>query len=233
LRARLLADGGTRVGPAWATYVTENRPPQLRDLRLEPEARSVSGKLAVKWSAFDADADPVAVEVQYRAGASGSWVSGARGELPAPKPGEPIVEPEPAWREGKASWDTTTLPEGIYRIRAVGSDHGANPEGAGKETVAEWATPIFVDRTPPELRVVRTGGGGLDVEAVDALSPIARLEVLADGVVLFAPRPEDRVTDSAREVFRLSPAQAGVPGSRTLRAVDAAGNVVEAPVPAP
>jgi hypothetical protein len=48
---------------------------------------------------------------------------------------------------------------------------------------------------------------------------------------LFAPRPVDGVLDGASESFRLSAEEAG--GPRMLRAIDAAGNVTESPVPAP
>lgn len=232
-RARILSDAATRIGPAAATYVTENRPPQVRDLRLEPAARAVSGKLGLKWSAFDPDGDPAAVDVQYRSGTGSPWVSGVRSDPPALKPGEPVAEGEPSWREGKVSWDTSSVPEGTYQIRVVASDQASNPEGAGGETVLAWASPIIIDRTPPELAARRVAGGGVEITVSDAASPVVRLEVMEGGRILFAPRPSDGVADSGRESFRLSASEAGAAGERTLRAVDAAGNVVEAPVPSP
>jgi hypothetical protein len=91
---------------------------------------------------------------------------------------------------------------------------------------------VSVDRTPPSIDAHRKGE--LIVVAVDdALSGVARLEVVADGRVAFSPRCVDGVCDGRHEEFRFAAAQLEGDGPWSLKATDAAGNAVEAPVPEP
>jgi hypothetical protein len=96
----------------------------------------------------------------------------------------------------------------------------------------DLAAALVVDRTPPEIRA-KPVAGGVEVVVEDRGSGVVRFEVVADGRALFSPRPDDGVLDGATETFRLGADATGPAGARTLRAVDAAGNVTEAPVPAP
>ena len=73
----------------------------------------------------------------------------------------------------------------------------------------------------------------MNVTVTDTLTSVARLEVVADGKAIFLARPDDGVCDSLRETFKLSASDAGTAGSRIVRAIDAAGNVAESPVPGP
>lgn len=229
-RLRVFGGAGGKVDAASVSYETANRAPILRDFRLEPSIRATSGKASFRWSTFDADGDPVAVDVQVRRAGTSDWTSGVRVDPPQPKPGEPVAEVDPAWKDGRASWDVANAEEGSYQVRAVASDRASNPPSAGRDATVELASPIAVDRTPPELKT-RRDGATLEVVVEDRGSAIVRFEVLTDGRVLFAPRPDDGVLDGSSETFRLTAEQAGT--SRMLRAVDAAGNVLEAPVPAP
>ena len=69
----------------------------------------------------------------------------------------------------------------------------------------------------------------LDVSVVDALSAVARLEILENDRVRFSARPVDGICDSPQETFRFTLPETGDDGDRSgwsLRAVDAAGNSV-------
>ena len=123
------------------------------------------------------------------------------------------------------SWD-----EGRYELRAVATDQPSNPSGEGLEADTEIPLPVSVDRTPPSIEVKRSGAT-VEVVVEDALSMVARLEVVANGRVLFSPRCEDGVCDNRKESFRFAAPRSGSDEAWTLRATDQAGNVVETPVP--
>jgi hypothetical protein len=232
-RAKIVGSGSdlARIASVSLTFAPHNRAPAVRDLRIDGESSNVSGNVSFRWSAFDPDADPLLAEIQFRPVGSSEWVAAARLELP-PKPSELASDGEPAWREGKASWNTKdVVDEGIYEIRLFLTDQPANPPGEGKEATAELSVPIVVDRSAPLIEARRVKGGAVEVTVTDALSPIARLEVVSEGRARFAARPLDGVCDGRREVFVLSSSDAGEPGSKTLRAVDAAGNAAELPLP--
>lgn len=234
-RARIAgaADGGPKIGSIAATYATRNRAPSLRDLRLEPASGAVAAKATVRWSAADPDGDGVAVDVQARPVGATDWKSAARTEPAAAKPSDPTLGNDGAARDGKAIWDTATWDEGLYQVRAVVSDQPANPPGEGLEAASDLPVLVRVDRTPPSIESKRGAGGALEVTVTDALSGVARLEVIEGGRVLFAPRCADGVCDGPRESFRLASSDAGTAGARSLRATDGAGNAAEAAVPAP
>lgn len=231
-RARVAGSGPepTRVASVTVTFVPRNRPPSAREFRMEGDGASVSGNASFRWSASDPDADPLLAEVQYRRLGTKEWIAGARLDL-VPKPSEKAVNDDPSWRDGKAAWDTNSVDEGVYEVRLWLTDQPANAPGEGKEASAELPLPVVVDRSPPRLEARRGKGGGVEVTVTDTLSAISRLEVVSEGRVLFSARPLDGACDGPREVFVLSAADAGEPGSKTLRAVDAAGNSAETPVP--
>lgn len=232
-RIRIFGGGPGSVTAPTSSAMAENRSPALRDLRLDPPGPWTAGRVGFRWLANDPDGDPLAFEVRYRVAGAADWITGARNEPPQPKQGDAGTDPDGAWKDGKLVWDTTGVPEGAYEVRVVASDRAANPSGEGKDATLDLGSLITVDRTAPSIEARRATDGAVAVTALDALSPIARLEVVAEGHALFAPRPEDRVCDAPRESFRLSRDEAGDPGSRVLRVVDAAGNVAETPVPTP
>jgi hypothetical protein len=135
-------------------------------------------------------------------------------------------------KDGKATWDTALWDEGVYELRAVATDQPSNPPASGQEARTELAIPVCVDRTPPSIEAKRKGGV-IEVVVKDALSSVSRLEVVANGRVLFSPRCEDGVCDNTEETFRFPSDKAAPSDALSLRATDAAGNVVETPVPAP
>ena len=233
LRLSGASGGGPRVSGVEATYTTVNRPPAIRDLRLDPASSSVSGKATFRWSTSDPDGDPLVVEIEARKPGSTGWVSAVRSDPAPAKPSDPTGGNDGSSKDGRAVWDTTTWDEGAYEIRAVATDQPANAPGEGLEGRADLGGYVRVDRTPPTIAAKRTRDGAVEVEVTDALTPILRLEVVEGGRTLFAPRAADGVCDSLRESFRIGSSQAGRGGERSLRALDSAGNAAETPVPAP
>jgi hypothetical protein len=135
-------------------------------------------------------------------------------------------------KDGKATWDTSAWDEGVYELRAVGTDQPSNAPREGLDVEAELATPVCVDRAPPAIEAKRKGDT-IEVVVTDPLSKVSRLEVMANGKVSFSPRCEDGVCDNTRETFRFAAPKGAQSDVFSLRAVDVAGNAVESPVPAP
>ncbi len=235
-RARLAGGGasGSRVSSASISYAPVNRPPAIRDFALDAPKLSVSGKATFRFGVADPDGDPVVVEVSYRKPGTATASVAARTEPIETALGS-SGDDEAGWKDGKAVWDTSAVAEGTYEVRAVASDRAANFPDEGKENSAALPLHVTVDRTPPALEVRRIEGGAIEVRAVDALSPVNRLEAMRGGTVVFQARPVDGIADSRDEVFRIAAAdlRAGADAVQTLRVLDDAGNVAEKPVPAP
>ena len=233
-RARLSgASGGSpQVGGVVASYATRNRPPTIRDLRIEPASGALNGKATLRWSASDPDGDGVSVDVQARPVGSTDWKSAVRTDPPPPKSSDPSLGNDGSSKDQKATWDTSSWDEGTYEVRALASDQSSNPPTEGLETETPLPIVVVIDRTAPSIDAKRKRDV-IEVEVTDALSGVMRLEVVADGRVAFSPRCADGVCDGRRESFRFLASQVGTGGATSLRAIDAAGNPVEAPVPAP
>jgi hypothetical protein len=225
-RARFVgAEGaGIRLSGVRVSYELYNRPPRVRDFRLEGGVGAVSGGATLLWSASDPDGDPVELRVERRTGLAEEWTtvgsSTTGGEGPSGPP-----------HRGRLEWDTTQVAEGRYEIRAVASDQAANDPDEGHEVDVSPTLELAVDRSPPRLSIQPQGPGAFDVRVEDTLSPVRRLEVLAGGATRFSLRPVDGVCDSGDETFRVVVPADGVGWS--VRGADAAGNAVEEPLPAP
>jgi hypothetical protein len=226
------AGQGPRIASVTASYATFNQAPSIRDLRIEPATSAVSAKATLRYAFADPDGDDVTVTIQARRAGTVDWKSAVVTEPPAGKPTDPSLGNTGSSKDGKASWDTATWDEGVYDLRAVASDQPSNPSGEGLEAEASLAPPVVVDRTPPTI-VAKRKGEAVEVVVKDALSTVARLEIVASGRVVFSPRCGDGVCDSVEERFRFVVPDPPPSETWTLRATDVAGNEAELPVPAP
>lgn len=202
------------------SFMPRNRPPVLDSFRIDASKTSFSGKVPFRWSATDPDGDPLAIEVQYRSAGAAEWTTALR------------VEPKDAGGEGdsdeidgKGSWDASAVAEGRYEVRALVSDETGNPAGTGTRVPSYRTFVVTLDRTPPELRVRRTAGGGAEVAAEDSLSPVGCLELTEANKTVHSVAPEDGVCDATHERFLLGAGELDGEVPRTLRLSDAAGNV--------
>jgi hypothetical protein len=233
-RARLASSSGDgpRIASVTASYATFNQAPSIRDLRIEPATAAVSAKSTLRYSFADPDDDDVTVTIQARLSGTIPWKDAVVTEPPAGKATDPSLGNAGSSKDGKASWDTATWDEGVYEIRAVASDQPSNPSGEGLEADTALPTPVVVDRTPPTI-VAKRKADIVEVVVNDTLSTVARLEVVTGGRVVFSPRCEDGVCDSAEERFRVVVPHPASSETWKLRATDVAGNDAELPVPAP
>jgi hypothetical protein len=98
-------------------------------------------------------------------------------------------------------FDSTVLPDGLYRFRLVASDRPDNAPGEAlsAEQVSE---PVVVDHTPPRrVSVEPAGEGRLRVVVEDALSPLTVARASVDAGEWVDLRPEDGLLDGRRESF--------------------------------
>jgi hypothetical protein len=233
-RARMTSTSsdGPCIEGVTASYATRNRAPSIRDLRVEPATGAVSAKATLRWSAADPDGDGVTVTIQARKAGTSAWATAVVNEAPPVKPSDPTFGNDGSSKDGKATWDTASWDEGRYEIRAVATDQPANAPGEGLEADTEISLPVCIDRTPPSI-VTKSNSGTIEVVVEDALSQVARLEVTANGRVLFSPRCEDGVCDNTKETFRFPVPRAAQDEPWSLKATDAAGNAAETPAPMP
>ncbi len=180
-----------------------------------------SGTVKITWKVDNPDQDELRYRVSYRLDNQSTWRN-------ALKPGEKLTRTE-------YDWDTTTLPEGLYRIMVEATDELANPPDRVTRHTLESGT-ILVDNTPPVFSKVPTmNGRKLTGEVTDGLGPIARLEVAIAGTDEWRPIfPSDGIFDEAAEAFDANLAALVPPGSHILavRAYDSAGNMVSRDVEA-
>ena len=129
------------------------------------------------------------------------------------------------------TWDTQSMPDGLYRVKVVASDRTSNPADLARSDERASA-PFVVDNTPPSLSLdVARDGAPLAVtgSARDALSAITRVEFALDYGEWKPAFADDGLFDSRTESFRAVADDPG-PGehSVTVRAFDRAGNVAVA-----
>jgi hypothetical protein len=172
-------------------------------------------QLFLSWQADDPDNDRLVYTLQVRGEGEREWKT-LKSEL----------------TDNTFSLDADSLADGRYRFRVIASDRPSNPPSQAREADLE-SPPVLLDQTPPVLTLAeprRTAQGGSDwldieVEAVDALSPVRRAEVSVDAGAWRPMECADGVADSLRERF-LVRLPAPPPGEHlvTVRVYDASGN---------
>ena len=194
-------------------YRTVNQAPEVGKLTIPNlsggDGSSRKTKFELAWEAEDPNRDTLAYRLAIRKEEWPAWVA--------------IGGPEPI-SEKTYEWDTTTVPDGVYRLRVWASDRPSNPESEAIER-SRVSEPFVVDHQAPEVRV-STRGGVVEVRLKDNLTRIVGAEVAIDSRA-WSPRfPEDSLFDTEEETLRVPVADLG-PGPHVVvvRATDAAGNV--------
>ena len=177
----------------------------------------------VTWKVDNPDNDELRYRVQFHREGQPRWLD--------------ATTPDDVLTKSELDWDTSSLPEGKYRVRVDASDELANPPGDTTHFALETA-PVLVDNTPPVVQGDRDAGHRLRAEVVDGLGPIARVEVAVDGRTEWRPvAPADGIFDTADETIDtdLTPLLPPSPGPHVVavRAYDAAGNFVVREVESP
>jgi len=174
------------VSPNRDGIFTSLAPERERDnQRLKPLWKR--GYRTIQWESEDPNGDPLRYRLDFRhESAEGGWF-------------EMVDELEDAY----FSFDSTVLPDGIYRFRVSASDRVGNGNGTALE--AERVTgPVTVDHGAPVLHAVNRTGGGVRVEIRDALSALRQAEYSLDGKEWKVAEPLDGLLDGRRESFELT-----------------------------
>jgi hypothetical protein len=172
------------------------------------------GYRTLTWKASDLDGDPLSFDIEVRP-------SGSDRFLPVRK----------GLKEVFYSFDTTSLPDGDYVFRLTASDAEANPED--RKATSRESSPVRIDNTPPVIRKLSSAPGLFEFEGVDALSPILEAEYSVDAKEWTRVEPNDGLSDSPVERYRirLDPKARG--GFLLIRVTDSSHNVVAASFIAP
>lgn len=179
-----------------------------------------SSSVRVSWKVDNPDQDELRYRVSYRLDGQSTWRS-------AQKPGDKLTRTD-------FDWDTSSLPEGYYRLLVEASDELANPPDKVLTHKLESST-VLVDNTPPVFKALAMNGRRLTGEVVDGIGPVARIEVSIAGSDEWRPiAPKDGVYDEASEPFDADISALVPAGSHILavRAYDTAGNMVSRDVEA-
>ena len=188
-----------------------NRDGIFTSVRKERESSQVKtlwkkGYRTLKWEATDANDDPLSYALEVRPDKEGApWVSMVEGL-------------EETW----FSFDSTVLPDGVYRFRLTATDEASNQGQALR--AREITEPTTIDHSGPEVVKVTRGKGRLTVEVRDARSPLRDAQWSVDAASWQNARPVDGLLDSRRERLVLEVPESS--GWVILRLTDAAFNVV-------
>ena len=170
------------------------------------------GMRTLRWSARDPNGDRLTYRIAYRRDDDGATA--------------PFLPMKESIDDDWYTFDTTSLPDGRYRLELVASDAPSNPRGWARE--ANIRTQSFdVDNTPPKVSA-SSHRDGLTVVATDGSALFRAYASVGSGP--WVPiRPEDGITDGRRETYHLTRADLGVAeGSQPLvllKVFDRAGNV--------
>jgi hypothetical protein len=188
-------------------YQVGNLPPVISSLTLKASGASREGEqespdrpqafrhLAI--TASDANGDKLTYSLFFRQVGTESWIKIAD-KLEAPN----------------YVWDTQSVGDGTYQLRAVASDSPANPPESAAEA-SRISSPFEVDNTTPAISLaakIEKGAVALSGQAVDAGSRIVSIHYAVDSNTDWtAVLPADGIADSPRErfEFRLDDLQEG------------------------
>ena len=174
-------------------------------------SRAAAQQITITWQAEDPDGDRLIYALYFRGEGEREWKL-LKAQL----------------RENTYTIDGDALADGRYFFRVIASDREVNPPASARD--AELVSvPVVIDNTPPVLQVSppRRNGGSVELEldAIDAASPLRRCEYSLDAGPWTPIEAADGVIDSQRESFRLR--LQDVPAGEhvlVLRATDSAGN---------
>ncbi|MBK6519188.1 MAG: hypothetical protein IPG04_34885 [Polyangiaceae bacterium] len=229
IRARLSKDAA--FGELRFHFVTDNVRAVLTNVSAEGRAQR-SGKLqqglsssggkapkpssnvSLKWEVDNPDKDELRYRVFYRQEGQTQW--------------RDALKPADVFTRSDLDWDTSSLPEGLYRIRVEATDELVNPPDRITKHELESGL-VLVDNTAPLFKSLALNGRKLSGEVADGLGPILRIELSLAGTDDWRPVfPTDGIFDQASEKFDADVSALIPPGSKLVgvRAYDQAGNVV-------
>ncbi|HOX27539.1 MAG TPA: hypothetical protein PLQ76_00135 [bacterium] len=188
-----------------------NPPMANPDANLIVGSVSVSDMLSIRWAASDPDQDPLTFALHFRRIPSETWS---------------LIEDELS--DNEYSWQTDSVPDGLYEIRVTASDENANTEDRAISTTA-ISDPFVIDRTRPTVTIldVKADKGSFEISGAvtDVGSTITAIEYSVDKLEWEIVFPEDGLLDSDSEKFSFKLKETGAgPHTLFVRARDAVGN---------
>jgi len=171
------------------------------------------GLQTLAWKAEDADQDRLQYDVWFRREGETAWRPLKRGLW------DPIL-----------TWDTTSVPDGLYTVKVVASDAPGNAPVTALSGERESES-FEVDNTPPTIEFAPGAEGARDrIRFVvrDAESTVQRVEYSLDASRWRVVYPADGMADAATEQYELELEAGGDAGAVIVRATDALNNVATA-----
>jgi hypothetical protein len=202
VRARFAQDPNAELSEFEVAFVTDNLKATIDDVNARPRrdanddsiktsggpvTRKPESKLSISWKVDNPDKDEMRYRLQYRLVGTTTWYD--------------LTRKDEVLTKESYEWDTSTLPEGRYRVRVTGSDELSNPPDRVTRADAESGI-VLVDNTPPRIENLRATGRRVQGVALDGVGPIQRIEVALAGRDEWVPfYPKDGIFDEAREEF--------------------------------
>lgn len=216
------ASGGASLSRLDVYYEPQNQRPALTEIKVEGDdaesgkpskAISNDGKHKVSWKSENPDGDTLHAYLWYKAEGEPNW--------------KPLNEGKPLAGKTDYTWETDSIPDGLYQIKVKLSDAGDQP--SARVLSSERTSDFFlVDNSKPAFSAdLAVTGKGVVGKVEDGFSPIRKIEYSVDGGDWSLVAPDDGVFDDRRESFSFTIEGALTPGAHTVavRGQDAAGNV--------
>ncbi len=147
------------------------------------------GYLTVRWSASDANGDPLLFKVEVRSKNESLWR---------------VLKDK--LQDRFYAFDTAAFPDGEYVIRVTASDAPGNTESQALTSSLE-SDSFTIDNTAPEIKDVKVVPDGasrtITFTAADSLSWIDKAEMSVNGADWVLLNPVNKVTDSQVLTYRL------------------------------
>jgi hypothetical protein len=185
--------------------------PAARRAQNQPRRSFERGRRSITWKTEDANNDTMRYDVFFKGEDETLW--------------KPLVR---GLQDEFHSWDATTMPDGVYRVRVTATDAPSNPAGSELSGV-RVSLPFDVDNTPPVVGPIQVSMRGrvadITVSASDSFSAVAEAWYSLDAGDWIPILPVDRIADAPRESYRFQTPELE-PGEHvvTVRARDRAGN---------
>jgi hypothetical protein len=147
----------------------------------------VLGQRSFSWQASDANGDSLAYDLEIKGEGETRW--------------KPLVTNH---EESSYTWDTTTVPDGLYVARVTATDAPSNPSATAMRE-SRQSEPFTIDNSPPRVLGLRTtvGSEGIHVtgEVNDETSLIRQIEYSIDGGRWRTVLPADTLADAGVELI--------------------------------